>query len=158
MTGGARSVGAVPQGTQLNIARGQATQNIVQDGVLNVYQGGLPDYRVDEFPLAVPSVPVWVRRQPSRLLAARYQVVELTGRDTALGQVADWRDDPGLGLGVRLVYSLGGQGKTRLAAVFAQRCAARGWVVARGMHRGYDTVPGEGIDAERVTAGRTCAA
>lgn len=66
------------------------------------------------------------------------------------------RDDPGLDLGVRLVYGPTGQGKTRLAAMFAQRCAERGWVVARGMHRSYDTVAGEGIDAERWRRGRVC--
>lgn len=95
MTGGTRSAGDALPGTQLNIARDQATQNIVHDGVLTVYQGGPLGYRVDEFPLTAPSVPVGVRRQPSRLLAARYQVVDFTGRDTELAQLADWRDDPG---------------------------------------------------------------
>jgi hypothetical protein len=153
VTGGARSAGDALPGTQLNIARDRATQNIVHDGVLNVYQGGPPGYRVDEFPLTAPSVPVGVRRQPSRLLAARYQVVDFTGRDTELAQLADWRDDPGLGLAVRLVHGPGGQGKTRLATVLAQRCAERGWVVARAVHRSYDTAPGAGVEAGRVAAG-----
>ncbi|HWR48135.1 MAG TPA: ATP-binding protein, partial [Pseudonocardiaceae bacterium] len=141
------------EGAQVNIARDRAIQHIVQRGELHVHQGE-PSYWVGEFSVRRPEVPGWVWRQPSRLLAARYQVVDFAGRRRELAELADWRDDPELGVGVRLVHGPGGQGKTRLAAQFAQRSAEAGWVVAAGVHRSYGTAPAVGIDPDRVAGGR----
>jgi hypothetical protein len=91
-----------------------------------------------------------VRRQPSRLLAARHQVVDFTGRERELTELAVWRDDPDLGLAVTLLHGPGGQGKTRLAAQFAQQSAELDWTVAYAVHRSYDTAPTAGLDAARV--------
>ncbi|MGH3907241.1 MAG: tetratricopeptide repeat protein [Pseudonocardiaceae bacterium] len=139
MSTGAPPGGDLPAGAQLNIAHGQATQNIVQHG--NLYVGGPPNYRIDEVHPSRPDVSRTALRAPSRLLAARYQVVDFTGRERELAELASWRDDPQLGLAVRLVHGSGGQGKTRLAARFAQHCAEQGWTVAQAVHRSYDTAP-----------------
>ncbi|MGH3670562.1 MAG: ATP-binding protein, partial [Pseudonocardiaceae bacterium] len=155
MSTGAHTAAQVPEGAQVNIARDRATQNIVQRGDLHVHQQGeAPNYRVEECRPHRPSVAASIGRQPSRLLAARYQVVDFTGRDAELAELAAWREDPELGLAVRLVHGPGGQGKTRLAAQFAQRSAEVGWTVAQGVHRSHGTVAAGGVDVERVVAGR----
>jgi hypothetical protein len=107
----------------------------VQHGDQYVYvYGGEPPYWVSPFPLApLPPSPGRVARAPSRLLAARHQVVAFTGRQGELGRLTVWRDDPG-GVSVRLVHGPGGQGKTRLAARFAHDGAAAGWTVAAAAH------------------------
>ncbi|HEX2297020.1 MAG TPA: ATP-binding protein, partial [Pseudonocardiaceae bacterium] len=148
MSTGAPPGDHVPDGAQLNIAQGQATQNIVQHG--NQYISGPPNYRMDKVHPPPPDVPSAARRAPSRLLAARYQVVDFTGREPELAELASWRDDPELGLAVRLVHGPGGQGKTRLAAQFAQHCAERGWAVAQAVHRRYDTSPTTALDTTRL--------
>lgn len=127
MSSGASTGDEVPDGAQLNTARNRSTQYIVQHG--NLYVGGAPNYLVGGF--GAPGRDV----APSRLLAARYQVVDFLGRETELTELAAWRDDAGLGLAVRLVHGPGGQGKTRLAAQFAQHCAETGWTVAQTAHR-----------------------
>jgi hypothetical protein len=62
-------------------------------------------------------------------LAARHEVVDFTGRDAELTELAGWRDDPEPGSAVRLVHGPDGQGKTRLAAQFAGLSVALGWTV-----------------------------
>ncbi|MGH4026194.1 MAG: hypothetical protein ACRDRV_16595, partial [Pseudonocardiaceae bacterium] len=143
MSSGAPTREVVPGGAQHITARDQATQYIVQHG--NLYVGGPPNYRVDGFRAPRRDVP------PSRLLAARYQVVDFTGREHELAELAAWRDDSELGLAVRLVHGPGGQGKTRLAAEFGQRCAKLGWTVAQAMHRSYPGAPTAALDPAQVT-------
>ncbi|HEU0087213.1 MAG TPA: tetratricopeptide repeat protein, partial [Pseudonocardiaceae bacterium] len=150
MSAGARPSAEVPDGAQVNIAFGQARQYNVRDGDLHVHHGD-PSYRVDKFRPHRPGVPLAVRRQPSRLLAARHQVVDFTGRERELAELAVWRDDPDLGLACRLVHGPGGQGKTRLAARFAQQSAELDWTVAYAVHRSYDAAPTAGLDAALVT-------
>jgi hypothetical protein len=66
------------------------------------------------------------RRQPSRLLLARHQVVPFTGRDSDLDTVNTWMGGDEA-VSVRLIHAAGGQGKTRLARhVAAQAYAAAG--------------------------------
>ncbi|MEU5809399.1 tetratricopeptide repeat protein [Streptomyces sp. NPDC047718] len=89
-----------------------------------------PAYRIEGFP-AAPR-PIRARalaEQPSRLLRATHAVVPFTGRGTDLAGLARWRDDPGEHLAVRLVHGPGGQGKTRLAARFADLSRRTGWTV-----------------------------
>ncbi|MGH3939356.1 MAG: tetratricopeptide repeat-containing protein, partial [Pseudonocardiaceae bacterium] len=153
MSTGARPGEQAPYDRQIGIAHDHANLYQVQHGDLHVHPGERP-YRVDEFRVRPPSVPPSARHQPSRLLTARYQVVDFTGRDRELAQLADWRDDPALGLVVRLVHGPGGQGKTRLAAQFAQLSAELGWTVAVVAHRSYDTAPSSGLDAAQMTGTR----
>ncbi|MFD3622618.1 tetratricopeptide repeat protein [Streptomyces sp. NPDC058676] len=89
-----------------------------------------PAYRIENFP-ATPR-PVSARmlaEQPSRLLRAVHQVVPFTGRHDDLDELSRWRDDPAPQVAVRLVHGPGGQGKTRLAAHFAELSRQAGWTV-----------------------------
>ncbi|MER5471993.1 tetratricopeptide repeat protein [Streptomyces sp. NPDC002685] len=89
-----------------------------------------PAYRIEDFP-ATPR-PVSARvlaEQPSRLLRAVHQVVPFTGRRHDLDELGRWRDDPSPEPAVRLVHGPGGQGKTRLAARFADLSREAGWTV-----------------------------
>ncbi|WAZ25780.1 tetratricopeptide repeat protein [Streptomyces cinnabarinus] len=89
-----------------------------------------PAYRIEDFPAA----PRRIRHrdlaeQPSRLLRAGHQVVSFTGRSPELNELAQWRDDPAERLAVRLTHGPGGQGKTRLAAHFAELSRRAQWSV-----------------------------
>ncbi|MFD9517882.1 tetratricopeptide repeat protein [Streptomyces sp. NPDC059979] len=89
-----------------------------------------PAYRIEDFP-ATPR-PVSARvlaKQPSRLLRSVHQVVPFTGRRHDLDELARWRDDPAPNLAVRLLHGPGGQGKSRLAARFADLSCGAGWAV-----------------------------
>ncbi|SCL31669.1 hypothetical protein GA0074692_3157 [Micromonospora pallida] len=93
-----------------------------------------PPYQVGDFtPGAVPLSVDTARRQPSRLLLARHQVVPFTGRDTELDALSTWLSDPEL-VSVRLVHGAGGQGKTRLARHVAAQARAAGWLTWRVLH------------------------
>ncbi|MFJ9689947.1 tetratricopeptide repeat protein, partial [Streptomyces bacillaris] len=89
-----------------------------------------PGYRIEVFPAAAR--PVRAREliaQPSRLLRAGHQVVPFTGRHTDLDALARWRDEADDPFAVRLLHGPGGQGKTRLAAHFAEVSRQAGWTV-----------------------------
>ncbi|WP_367575187.1 tetratricopeptide repeat protein [Streptomyces griseoaurantiacus] len=89
-----------------------------------------PAYRIEDFPAAPRPVSARVlAEQPSRLLRAVHQVVPFTGRRHDLDELARWRDDPAPQLAVRLVHGPGGQGKTRLAARFADLSRQAAWTV-----------------------------
>jgi tetratricopeptide (TPR) repeat protein len=75
----------------------------------------------------------WLRELPSRMLNARRSVVAFTGRDGELRQLHQWRENGGR-LGVRWLHAPGGQGKTRLAAQFADEAAQAGWKVVAAFH------------------------
>jgi hypothetical protein len=70
---------------------------------------------------------------PSELLAARRQIVEFTGRQAELERLVEWRDEQ-VGWAVQLLHGPGGQGKSRLAARFAEVSAAAGWTVVTARH------------------------
>ncbi|MFD5434196.1 ATP-binding protein [Kitasatospora sp. NPDC127067] len=85
----------------------------------------------------------WLRAQPSRMLDARSEIVEFTGREAELGRLRAWRDQPAR-TAVRWLHGPGGAGKSRLAARFAAECADAGWLVVDAVH-GTDTyLPAEG--------------
>jgi tetratricopeptide (TPR) repeat protein len=81
----------------------------------------------------------WLVAQPSRMLDARAQVVEFTGREAELTDLITWRDS-GVRWAVRWLHGPGGQGKTRLTAELAARSEAIGWKVVEAVH-GTDTHP-----------------
>jgi hypothetical protein len=92
---GAAPVRSAQQGAQVNIARDRASQYIAQGGDVHVHHGAAANYRMAEYRAHRSGLPALVRRSPSWLLAARYQVVEFTGRERELAELAGWRDDPG---------------------------------------------------------------
>jgi len=94
-------------------------------GGLNLYTGRRPYDIID---LAPPEakVPPYLRRQPSRLLAAAHRIVDFYGREPEIAQLTAWRDAPG-DFDVVLVHGTGGQGKSRLAMRFAELSAEAGW-------------------------------
>ncbi|MGW2150773.1 tetratricopeptide repeat protein [Nonomuraea bangladeshensis] len=129
MTEPPSSASGVPK-VQVNAPAAGGVVNAVQDGVLNVYQWK-PAYRIEDFPAEPrPVRPARVRAQPSLLLRAGSRVVPFTGRREDLRKLAGWRDDEDApGLGVRLLHGPGGQGKSRLAARFAELSRQAGWRV-----------------------------
>ncbi|MBW6434782.1 DUF3856 domain-containing protein [Actinoplanes hulinensis] len=93
-----------------------------------------PAYRVTAAQVAaVPLDREDARRRPSRLLAARHRVVPFTGRDAELDELAAWAGSAAT-VSARLVHAAGGQGKSRLAAEVAARCAGAGWTVWQVTH------------------------
>jgi tetratricopeptide (TPR) repeat protein len=89
-----------------------------------------PAYRIEDYPDAPRPVSArMLAKQPSRLLRAVHQVVPFTGRHRDLNELARWRDDPAENLAIRLVHGPGGQGKSRLAAHFADMSREAGWTV-----------------------------
>jgi tetratricopeptide (TPR) repeat protein len=82
----------------------------------------------------------WQRAQPSRMLDARAEVVEFTGRETELAKLAAWRDDSRFDFAARWLHGEGGQGKTRLAARLAADSERIGWKVVDAVH-GTETHP-----------------
>ncbi|WFB11247.1 tetratricopeptide repeat protein [Streptomyces sp. LX-29] len=81
----------------------------------------------------------WLRAQPSRMLDARAEVVDFTGRDAELGDLIAWREQRSH-KAVRWLHGPGGQGKTRLATRLAADSEAAGWKVVTAVH-GTDTAP-----------------
>lgn len=81
----------------------------------------------------------WLRAQPSRMLDARSEIVEFTGREADLAGLRQWRDRP-VRSAVRWLHGPGGAGKSRLAARLAAESAEAGWLVVDAVH-GTDTYP-----------------
>ncbi|MEU9124883.1 tetratricopeptide repeat protein [Streptomyces sp. NPDC048506] len=90
---------------------------------------------------------------PSRMLNARFQVVEFTGRQEELCALRRWRDgEPRLA--ARLLHGPGGQGKTRLAARLAQESLARDWKVVSATLGQGAVLPPPGSQDLRVEGAR----
>ncbi|HLL36212.1 MAG TPA: tetratricopeptide repeat protein [Streptomyces sp.] len=117
----------------------------VHIGDINV--GAAPAYRLERFSFApVVDAEQFAERfadQPSRLLDARSQIVPFSGREDELAALADWRDAGTAALSALLLHGPGGEGKTRLAARFAELSAAAGWVVVQARHHATAERPGE---------------
>lgn len=119
-----------------NVQGGAGDVHAVQDGNLYVwkYQGD-PQYRLRPAGTGPAMLSeALARRFPSRLLATRYEVVDLIGRKQELEELTAWASTPA-GTAVRLVHAVGGQGKTRLVARFAHDLAQVGWAVVEAHHR-----------------------
>ncbi|GAB4051434.1 tetratricopeptide repeat protein [Catellatospora paridis] len=100
---------------------------------LHVFGDGSPVYVLENWRPAPPVDSEVLRELPSRMLNARNAVVEFTGRDDELASLLAWR---GLHsrLAVRWLHGPGGQGKSRLAARFAEECLQDGWKVVNAVH------------------------
>ncbi|MDT0322270.1 hypothetical protein [Streptomyces millisiae] len=96
---------------------------------IHVFGDGAPLYVLQRWrPEARPS-PSWLLDLPSRMLNARFAVVDFSGRENELADLRRWRDH-GPRLAVQWLHAPGGQGKSRLAARFAKESEAAGWTVA----------------------------
>ncbi|GHH38981.1 P-loop NTPase [Lentzea cavernae] len=102
-------------------------------GPVNV-TAATPAHRLEPFSFAPAVDPASLGHQPSQLLDARSQVVPFSGREDELTALAAWRDAPVASMSALLVHGPGGQGKSRLAARFADLSAAGGWEVALARH------------------------
>ena len=85
---------------------------------LHVFGDGTPVYVLENWRGVPESDPAWLRELPSRMLNARFAVVDFTGRDDELAQLQHWRRN-GPRLAARWLHGPSGAGKTRLAAQFA---------------------------------------
>jgi Tetratricopeptide repeat len=93
-----------------------------------------PPYIVESFPTGTDTVSVAdARARPGQLLLARNQVVPFAGRNADLRRVAAWMATSAA-VSTLLIHAAGGQGKTRLAAHVAKKCADAGWAVWRVLH------------------------
>ncbi|MGN9775919.1 tetratricopeptide repeat protein [Micromonospora sp. H33] len=107
-----------------------------------------PVYRLERFSFAPVLDADRFADQPSRLLDARSQIVPFSGREDELAALTDWRDAD-VASSALLLHGPGGQGKTRLAARFAELSAAAGWDVAQARHGAAPERP----DGEPVRTG-----
>ena len=124
---------------------------VANTGVIASITIGAATYLLEDFPLAPANHPDPAALAPSRLLAARHQLVPFTGRDAELQRLAGWRDGPA-GVAVQLVYASGGQGKSRLAAQFAAASAAEGWLVWQARYQPTDAIPTAGDGQSKAPA------
>ncbi|WP_406511097.1 ATP-binding protein [Streptomyces sp. NBC_00161] len=100
---------------------------------IHVFGDGTPLYLLELWLVPRTPEPDWLLDSPSRMLNARYEVADFTGREEDLAQLHQWRDSRPR-LAARWLYGPGGQGKTRLAAEFAARSADQGWTVVTAAH------------------------
>ncbi|PGH47182.1 tetratricopeptide repeat protein [Streptomyces sp. Ru87] len=106
---------------------------------IHVFGTGTPVYLLFAYQTGTGRESGWLRAQPSRMLDARAEIVDFTGRDAEVTELTAWRDQASK-LAVRWLHGPGGQGKTRLAARLAADSVAAGWKVVRAVH-GTDTAP-----------------
>ncbi|WP_203833837.1 tetratricopeptide repeat protein [Actinoplanes campanulatus] len=117
-----------------SVVFGDVVQVANVGGDVTVVSRDRPAYRVTAAEIAaVPLDAGQARAQPSRLLDARHRIVPFTGRDAELDEFAAWARSAAT-VSARLVHAAGGQGKSRLAAEAAARCAAAGWTVWQVTH------------------------
>jgi len=99
----------------------------------------------EAFPLITPAAADMLRCGPSGLLASGSRVVTFIGRAAELSTLTAWRDQAA-NLAVMLIHARGGQGKTRLAAAFAEQSAKDGWAVAQARHHSDPQPPAPALD------------
>ncbi|WP_431047107.1 hypothetical protein ACQUSR_33435 [Streptomyces sp. P1-3] len=110
---------------------------------IHVFGDGVPVYLLQRWQPPVLPDDGFLLDVPSRMLNARFRVVEFTGRAAELSSLRGWRDD-GSALAVRWLCAPGGQGKTRLADRFAQESLAEGWQVVTATHGPGSVLPPPG--------------
>jgi tetratricopeptide (TPR) repeat protein len=134
--GGSGSVRPPVYRQDLTVVSGYAYGVIGAD--LHVFADGVPLYLLANWQGADTAERSWLREVPSRMLNARFAVVDFTGREDERARLRRWRED-GPRLAVHWLQAPGGTGKTRLAARFAAESAAARWKVVTAI-RGPGTV------------------
>jgi hypothetical protein len=124
--GGAGPSGRTVNRQEITVASGFAYGVIGAD--LHVFADGVPLYLLANWQGADEAELSWLREMPSRMLNARFAVVNFTGRQDELARLREWRN-AGPRLAVQWHHAPGGTGKTRLAAQFAAESTAAGWKV-----------------------------
>ncbi|MEU2392270.1 tetratricopeptide repeat protein [Streptomyces sp. NPDC007369] len=139
---GAGQPAAAPSVQQHVTAVGGFAYGVVGASV-HVFGDGLPLYVLEEWHPAPQTDPEFLRELPSRMLNARFAVVEFTGREGELADLHRWcRDGPRLA--ARWLHGPGGQGKSRLAARFAAEAVDAGWKVVTATHGPGSVLPPPG--------------
>ncbi|MFF7196661.1 hypothetical protein ACFZAM_23545 [Streptomyces sp. NPDC008079] len=110
---------------------------------IHVFGDGVPVYLLQRWQPPVLPDDGFLLNVPSRMLNARFRVVEFTGRTAELTSLRRWRDGGGP-LAVQWLCAPGGQGKTRLADRFAQESLAEGWQVVTATHGPGSVLPPPG--------------
>ncbi|MEV4975034.1 hypothetical protein [Streptomyces scopuliridis] len=110
---------------------------------IHVFGDGIPVYLLQRWRPPPAADDSFLREVPSRMLNARFAVVEFTGRTAELAALRRWRDEGPL-LAVRWLHAPGGQGKTRLADRFARESADDGWQVVTATHGPGSVIPPPG--------------
>jgi len=116
---------------------------------LHVFGDGTPVYVLENWRGVPESDPAWLRELPSRMLNARFAVVDFTGRDDELAQLQHWRRN-GPRLAARWLHGPSGAGKTRLAAQFAAQSIAAGRKVITATHGPGTVLPPPGSQDLRL--------
>ncbi|MFD6533522.1 type VII secretion system-associated protein [Streptomyces sp. NPDC060184] len=96
---------------------------------IHVFGDGLPLYVLQRWRPAARPDPSWLLELPSRTLNSKFAAVGFSGRDKELADLRRWRDH-GPRLAVQWLHAPGGQGKSRLAAQFAEESETADWTVA----------------------------
>ncbi|GGT73797.1 hypothetical protein GCM10010207_84290 [Streptomyces atratus] len=116
---------------------------------IHVFGDGMPLYLLENWSQAPPTDPEFLGQLPSRMLNARFAVVDFTGRREELADLYQWREK-GPRLAVRWLHAPGGAGKTRLAEHFAQESDAAGWKVVTATHGPGSVLPPPGSQDLRL--------
>ncbi|MFY1614744.1 tetratricopeptide repeat protein [Micromonospora sp. WMMD736] len=121
---------------------------------LHVFGDGSPVYLLQRWRPPPNPDSTWLRALPSRMLNARLQVVDFTGRHAEIEQLRRWRDDESP-IAVRWLHGAGGQGKSRLADHLAADSVALGWRCVIARHAAAAVLPLPGSEDLRLdgTAG-----
>jgi tetratricopeptide (TPR) repeat protein len=122
----------------------------VQGADLHVFADRGPIYGLAEYLGLASADTRWLLAQPSRLLNVRFQVVDFTGREQELAELACWRDARTTRLSARWLHGSGGQGKSRLAARLAELSATAGWKVVTVTHGPGSVLPPPGSQDMRT--------
>jgi hypothetical protein len=116
---------------------------------IHVFGDGMPVYLLINWQPELQADLEWLRELPSRMLNARFAVVDFTGRDDDMRDLHLWKGE-GPRLSARWLHAPGGQGKTRLANKFAAEATAEGWKVVTAIHGPGVVIPPAGSQDLRL--------
>ncbi|WP_432984169.1 tetratricopeptide repeat protein [Dactylosporangium sp. CA-233914] len=135
--GDSPAIGSYPAVIQNVIALGGFAYGVI-NGDLHVHGDGRPVYTLElGRPREAPPVDRLLSL-PSQLLDARHEIMPFAGRVAELESLINWRDS-GPRLSVLFLHGPGGQGKTRIAAKFAELSKEAEWRVVHARHGGDRT-------------------